>query len=132
LRIWRCPIAAKADLDIRQHPRPRQQPRFLKHHTGVFGACLFAEADGTGVDGFQPRDQTQQRAFAATAAADNRDKLSRGNVQVDTAKHLVVAERLAQATNGQRQSARGAFRTALHQPGLLDEIRAVHGFAVRR
>ena len=71
---------------------------------------LLAEADAAGIDCLEARDQAQQRALAAAAAADDRDELAGGNMQVDAAQHLVVAEGFAQAADGERQPARCSAR----------------------
>ncbi len=103
--IRRFSLAAEADLDIRKNPCPRQQARLLKHHAHVIRLRSLAETDAAGIDVLEPRDQAQQRALAAAAAADDGDELTRGNVQIDTTQHLMVAERLPKAANGQRKPA---------------------------
>src|SRR4051794_9809090 len=45
LCIRRIPLASEPDFDIRQHPRPWQQPRLLEHDADVFRARVLAEAD---------------------------------------------------------------------------------------
>ena len=55
LRVRRIPLAAEADFDIRQHPRPWQQPRLLEHHADVLRARVLAEADRAGGGGLQAR-----------------------------------------------------------------------------
>ena len=82
-------------------------------------------------DRFKARDQPQQRALAATAAADDGDGLPCRNVQVDAAQHLVVAERFAQSPDRQRKPAQQDVRIAPQQPRLFDEIGAIHGLGIR-
>jgi hypothetical protein len=79
----------------------------------------------------RPAINRSKRALAAAAAPDDRHELPGRNVQVDAAQHLVVAERLAQAANGQRQSARQGFRTVLREPGLLDDVGGIHRLGIR-
>src|SRR5262249_52641247 len=73
-------------------------------------------------------DETQQRALAATALAHDGDELAGGDVQVDAAQHLVVAEGFAQAADAERQAAHmhSAFFLALlaHHAGVRSEIGA--------
>ena len=100
-------VAAKADLDIRQAPAP----------------MATAAAPGTSRERLRGRvsspklmvpasmrletcDQAQQRALAAAAAADDRDELAGGNVQIDAAQHSIVAERFVQAADGEREPTR--------------------------
>ena len=97
-------VATEANLDIRYHPRPRQQPRLLEHHPDIFRLRFPAETDGAGIDALKTGDQAQQRTFAAAAAADDRDELPGRDMQVDAAQHLVVAERFAQGPDGERQA----------------------------
>jgi len=84
-------------------------------------AHIFTKADGAGIDGLKPGDQAQQRALAAAAAADDGDELPCRNVQVDAAQHLVVSERFAQGTDGERKAAGGGFRPSPQQPRLFDD-----------
>jgi hypothetical protein len=70
LRISRSTVAAETGFDVRQDPRPWQQPRLLKHHSHVLWPCFFAKTDGAGIGDFKAGDQMQQRALAATAASD--------------------------------------------------------------
>ncbi len=87
----------RADFDVRQHPRPGQQPRLLEHHADVLRTGVFAKTDGAGADGLQAGDQAQQRALAAAAAADDRHELAGGNVQVDAAQHSLSPNDLRRA-----------------------------------
>ena len=48
-----------------------------------------------GITRLQARDQAEQRALAAATAPDDSDELAGGDVQVDAAQHLVVAEGFA-------------------------------------
>ena len=121
---------AEADLHIRQHARPGQQPRLLEHHPHV-RRCLRAlllELEAAGVVAVEAGDQPQQRALAAAAAADDGDELAGRNAQVDAAQHLVVAERLAQAADVQRYA---LDRIARPRSGRSSGPRTSSGSAVR-
>ena len=68
------------------------------------GAAL--EADRAGVGRVEAGDQTQQRALAAAAAADDGDELAGGDVEVDPAQHLLVAERFDNSAQRERRRRR--------------------------
>src|SRR6185312_10530623 len=104
LCIRRCAVAAEANLDIAEHPRPGQESRLLEHHADVLAACFPAKGDRSFIRAFEAGDQPQQRALAAAAAAHDRNELSCGNMKVDAAQHGVVAERLAQAADGEGEA----------------------------
>ncbi len=61
----------------------------------MFREGLLAKADRAGIGFLEARDQPQQRALAATAAAYDRDELTGRNMQVDPAQHLVLPEGFA-------------------------------------
>src|SRR5437667_21264 len=111
-----------ADLDIGEHARPWQQSRLLEHHPRILRARFRAKTDASGIDALQASNQTQERALAAAALADDRDELARGNMDVDAAQHLVVTKRFAQAADGERQTAATYFRALPQAPRLLDIV----------
>jgi hypothetical protein len=117
--------AAEANFDIVEHPRPGKQPRLLEHHADVLVPGSLAKGDGAGIARLQPRNQAEQRALAAAAAPDDGDELAGRDMQVDAAKHLVVAEGFAQAADGQRQAGMRSVRLPAQRPRLFDEIAAI-------
>jgi hypothetical protein len=68
-------------------PRSPQGPRTARP---VAGTCRF-----------EPGDDAQQRGLAAAARADEGDELAMGDVGIDIAQHLEVAEALAECPDGE-------------------------------
>ncbi|MNC57438.1 hypothetical protein D3C75_1070980 [compost metagenome] len=105
--LW-APVAGQAQADVVDHFLPRQQPRFLEHQPGVF-ACLAQwrrtcqQLAAAGL--VEPREQTQQGAFTATATPNDGDELSGRNMQVDVTQYLALAKGFLQVVRRQRYAA---------------------------
>jgi hypothetical protein len=92
--------SGQAERDVVEHPLPGQQACVLKQDAdvGVMAAARVAvERDLPLVRSFEPGQQTQQRALATAAAADDGDKLAGGDRQVDVVEHLAGTIAFAQA-----------------------------------
>jgi hypothetical protein len=96
VRIRRRALPPKTDLNVGEDSSPRQQSRLLKHDPRRARSRRLINAV-TNVDLstawlFEPKQQTQQRALAASAPPYDGDKLAGADVQVDVAQHLILAE----------------------------------------
>ncbi|MCY1181021.1 hypothetical protein D9M73_215020 [compost metagenome] len=102
------PVAGQAQADVVDHLFPWQQPRFLEHQPGVFtGLAQRRRArQQLAASGLvEPREQTQQGAFTATATPDDGDELSGRNMQVDVTQYLALAKGFLQVLRRQRYAA---------------------------
>jgi hypothetical protein len=76
----------------------------LEHEAAVAAGAAHraaVEQDVAGTCRFQPGDDAQQRGLAAAARADEGDELAMGDVGIDIAQHLEVAEALAECPDGE-------------------------------
>ena len=66
------------------------------------GDLLALDDDAAGVDRLEQVHAAQERRLAGAGRADQADDLVLGDGEVDAAKHLVLAERLAHALEDER------------------------------
>ncbi|CAP42747.1 hypothetical protein predicted by Glimmer/Critica [Bordetella petrii] len=114
----------QADGDVVDYPLPWQQPRVLEHDAHAFiGAGLRHSVEAHGRVGlrlaargrrrFQARQQAQQRALAATAAAHHGHELARGDIQVQPFQDMpfaIVFVQIAQSHSHRRLGGRDSRR----------------------
>jgi hypothetical protein len=98
---------AQAEGDVLEHRHVRIERVVLEHHRDVAPVRrlvvddLPADRDGAFVDVLQPGDGPQQRALAAARLAHQHGELAVGDLQVDAAHGVHVAEGLVQPGDAQ-------------------------------
>ncbi len=102
-----APFSLEAGTDILEDAAPRQQARFLKEKARVGDLPRIHSA----IDGNHPHrrdiescDETKQRALAATAMADNRQKFAGGNGEGNIAQDVSIAKALGEGCNLDRNA----------------------------
>ncbi len=77
------------------------------------GDRLAMQRDLAGIRPLEAGDQAEQRRLAAAGGAEDGDQLAGADVEVDIVQHLLVAEALGDAREGERaHGASGANRVA--------------------
>ena len=88
-----------------KHRHVPEQRVMLKHKAHLalahmhVGGVFTAEQNTALPWAFQPRNDAQQRGFAAAGGAEQSHQLTRGNVQVDISQGMKVAKLLADVSN---------------------------------
>ncbi|MNT27483.1 hypothetical protein D3C72_1631160 [compost metagenome] len=86
---------------------PRQKTRLLKHHTG---AARWVFRDGSGRRRVETGQNTQERALAAAAFADDGQKLAFPHIEIDAAQNRLVTKALRDVAEAEGDLAIGRFR----------------------
>ena len=95
---------ARRERQVVHHGQVREEVELLEHHSdplahgrdvgSLAGDLLALEEDPPGVQRLEQVDAAQERALPASARADDRQHLARGDLEVDPFEDLVVAEAL--------------------------------------
>ena len=106
LRARRAERLARGERDVLEHAHVREEVERLEDDPdpaadpvdvdAARGDLLAVDDDPAGVDRLEQVDAAQQRRLARAGGADQADDLVLGDVEVDPAQHLELAERLAQ------------------------------------
>src|SRR5580704_3541686 len=98
----------KAEHDVGKNSSPGQQAGILKHHSNVrlaVGSCNLTQSDSSRLRRFQPHDRPQESALATSAAADDDNKFTGGNLNIEVFEHGAPSEGNADILDGNRHAA---------------------------
>src|ERR1700677_3040518 len=102
--LFRVCSRAQAYCDVRVDTRPGQKARLLKHDARQASAPFREALDVYGPRRWfvEPGDESQERALAAAAPANDGQELPCGHMKIDVVENRLRAERLSDAVQRER------------------------------
>jgi hypothetical protein len=106
----------KTEHDVGENSPPWKQAGVLKHDPDIGPGIQFAvllyevtHGDESGLRGFQTDDGAEESALAASAAANNRDKFTGGNLNVEVLEYGASVESDADISDSDGHAARATL-----------------------